>query len=152
MLPTPTAEDLRRAVSAAYYALFHAVTLRAAELLTSGDMRYERTRELRHGSLDDVARRVVDAGAPPSPPADPSSAEAIAAYRVRKVAYAIQRLRAEREEADYNHLTRFTQRRSVEAINLAAEAVDIVTAQAFLASAEGRAFLASVAEQARPRR
>lgn len=95
---------------------------------------------------------MADAGAPPSPPADPAPAEAIAAYRVRKVAYAIQRLRADREEADYNHLTRFTQRRSAEAINLAAEAVDIVTAQAFLASAEGRAFLASVAEQARPRR
>ncbi len=148
MLPAPRAEDLRRAVSAAYYALFHAITLQAAELLAAGDLRYERTRELRHGSLDDVARRLTGAGAPP---ADPASPEESAAYRVRKVAYAIQRLRADREDADYNHFARFTQRWAVEAITLAMEAVELVTSRAFLTSGEGQAFLASVAEQARPR-
>ena len=68
------------------------------------------------------------------------------------VARALLRLNAERQGADYDHFAHFTEPRANRAIDIAEEAVAVVTAPAFGASDGGRAFLRMLAAQleARP--
>lgn len=154
VLPEPAETEYRRAVSAAYFALFHAVTLRAVELLVSGDVpdqRYERVREFDHADIRKVALWASGAGPPPQPFAS-EAALARGDRRVRVIARAIGRLNLERRHADYDHFAQFGQSRANRAIGIAEEAVAIVTAPAFGASDGGRAFLRMLAAQpgARP--
>jgi hypothetical protein len=61
--------DLRRAVSAAYYALFHKLTLTAAEALlpaATQEQRWQLGRHFGHGEMRRVCEWVTG---PPSPPA-----------------------------------------------------------------------------------
>ena len=154
VLPEPEETEYRRAVSAAYFALFHAVTLRAVELLVPGDairQRYERVREFGHADVRKVA--LWASGAGPPPPAEESRA-AIARDDGQsfQVAVALLRLNDERRHADYDHFAQFSRSRANRAIDIATEAVATVTAPAFGASDGGRAFLRMLAAQleARP--
>ncbi len=118
----PDAEetDYRRAVSDAYYALYHAVTLLAAPVLSSTDdplEPYRRIRRFRHWHLRDAAEEARES----------------ADGQVRIVARAILRLHARRMAADYSHLARFTQVRARRLIGQAEAAVEAVTAPAFTA-------------------
>ena len=154
VLPEPEDTEYRRAVSAAYFALFHAVTLRAVELLVPGDaprQRYERVRDFEHAALRGVAQWASDAGTPPRSVAS-DAALARRDARVRMVARALLRLNAERQRADYDHFARFTEPHTTPLIDIAEEAVATVTAPAFGASDGGRAFLWMLAAQpgARP--
>ena len=145
--------NYRRAVSDVYFALFHALTLGAASLSESGADQYELTRRFEHRDVRNVALWVTDAGTPPSSlRLEPMMASAKADPQVRGVAMAIRRLHSKREDADYNHAVRFTWSSALELIDIAEEAVAIVTAPAFGASDGGRAFLRMLAAQleARP--
>lgn len=152
VLPEPGETEYRRAVSAAYFALFHAITLRAVDV--PGDeirQRYERVRQFGHADVRKVA--LWASGAGPPPPAEESRA-AIARDDGQsfRVAGTLLRLNAERRRADYDHFAQFSRSRANRAINAAEEAVAIVTAPAFGASDGGRAFLRMLAAQleARP--
>ncbi len=154
VLPEPEETEYRRAVSAAYFALFHAVTLRAVELLVPGDallQRYERVREFGHADVRKVAQWASGAG-PPPPRAESQAAVARDDGQSFGVAVALLRLNAERQRADYDHFARFTEPHATSLINDAEEAVATVTAPAFGASDGGRAFLRMLAAQleARP--
>lgn len=106
-LPGRGDTDYRRAVSAAYYALYHALTLRAATL-AEPSARYDAVRRFRHWRLRDVAQAVIGGG------------DAQAQHIARAVLF----LRTERIHADYNHRERFTPPRARDAIDIADEAVE----------------------------
>ncbi len=149
VLPEPAETEYRRAVSAAYFALFHAVTLRAVELLAPEDttrQRYERVRGFGHSHLRGVALWTSGAGTPPRA----AAAQAVIAHgdgQSLRVAAALLRLNAERRHADYDHLAQFSRSRANRAIAMADEAVAAVTGPAFGASDGGRACLRMLAAQ-----
>ena len=136
-LPGRTDTDYRRAVSAAYYALYHALTLQAAVLLATGGEpsgRYDAVRRFRHWHLRDVARAVIDGDAPGD-------------GQVERIVRILRFLRIEREHADYNRRERFTQRRAHDAITIATQAVEAVTAPAFAEGDGGQSLLRQLAAQ-----
>ena len=142
-LPERSATDYRRAVSAAYYALFHALTLRTVEALApdvAPRARYEQVREFGHPDLRRAALWASGAGVPSRSRAA-LVARARADGEVRRVAEAFLRLNAERADADYNHLAHFAEPRALRLIDTADEAVETVTAPAFAAADGGMAFL-----------
>ena len=153
MLPKRTEADYRRAASAAYYALYHAITLRAAVLLDSwgsSDDRYLLTRRFRHYHLRDVVMWVAGDDAPPVRwiveveylRNDPA---------IRKLTDDLLFLWGERLDADYNHISGFSQGRTLEALDIATDAVRTVTSPAFAGGEAGRAFLQLVADRANAR-
>ena len=138
--------DFRRAVSSAYYALFHAVTLASAGLLASSDPRLEITRAFNHRDLKTVATW-VGGGTPPEAVA--TAVEALRGdERVRQVAASLEQLIANREDADYNHSAAFSRGDAIGSIKDATEAVQIVESPEFSASPAGRLFLGLVALRA----
>ena len=152
-IPFPSSIDFRRAVSAAYYAVFHAVTLRAARLVQAEPGLYEQhrgTRRFEHRDVRNVALWATGSGTPPSVLLA-AVEEVRRDAQVRAVATAIQHLSDERRNADYNHFAEFTQNRALRAINRADDAVEIIESHTFARSNAGRAFLEMVAEQARAR-
>lgn len=128
-LPDRTETDYRRAVSAAYYALFHAVTLQAARVeVESKSNRPERwdtlTRRFRHKDVRLVATWV--AGGTLAERYASRFAGLEFGKQVESIATAFLDLIREREEADYDHSSVFTQERAVEAIDTANEAVETI--------------------------
>jgi len=149
MLPKRTEADFRRAVSAAYFALFHAVTLRAADLLAPGRIRSEQYRFARrftHRDVRTIAMWITRDGSPAA-----NWTATVENLRdddtIPKLAGDLLVLREERTHADYNHLTRFSQGRALDAIRVATEAVRTVTSHSFATSDAGQAFLRMVAAQ-----
>ena len=133
----PDAEeaDYRRAVSDAFYALYHALTLTAAPSMTDSDdplEPYRRVRRIRHRHVRAVAEEAV-AGAD---------------ERVRLVATTMLELYSQREAADYSHLAQFTHERAGRLIRRAERAVEAVTAPAFAEGDGGQSILRQLA--ARP--
>ena len=106
-LPGRGDTDYRRAVSAAYYALYHALTLRAATLAEPSG-RYDAVRRFRHWRLRDGARTVSGGGD----------------ARATPIADAALFLQSERVHADYNHRERFTRQRAQDDIDTADRAVE----------------------------
>lgn len=126
-LPDRTQTDYRRAVSAAYYALFHAITLQAArveaESKSSQPERWDPlTKRFRHEHIRQVTKWV--AGSPPAERFASRVAQLGFDQQVQDIAGAFQRLILEREEADYRHSSDFTQQRANEAIDIAGEALE----------------------------
>ena len=97
----PKQASLRRAVSTAYYALFHRLTFDAARFLIpgrQGALRAKVRRAFVHGDMKTVARAYA-AGSPPQPwsgLAAPPSPE------LRRVAKLFVELQQKRHEADYD--------------------------------------------------
>lgn len=155
-LPERTGEDFRRAVSAAYYAAFHAVTLACADHVapgSSGDDRGALARMINHRDLRTVAGW-VSGDRPPEHVAGivaalRSEGAADGASAVVRVAETIKRLVDAREEADYNHRAPFDRDEARMHVRDAGEAVDLVEAPAFADSAGGRQFLGLLALRAR---
>ena len=146
----PTATDFRRAVSSAYYGLFHAVTLACVSGIVPGapdEQRYALTRAFAHRDLRGVSGWVSG----DKPPAYAESA--IGALRddatVRAVANAIERLGEARLTADYNHSASFEREDVVDLVQTAQQAVDLLESPAFADSPAGRLFLGLVALRAR---
>ena len=152
-LPSPSEADHRRAVSAAYYAVFHAVTLEATRFLVdrSGGFRRHRTaRRFEHRDIRLVALWASGAGTPP-----PRLASAVADLRrdeeVRRVAEDLGFLSGARRAADYDHFAQFTEARALGAIRVASRAVGTIEGGSFHTSEGGGTFLQLVADQARTR-
>ena len=126
-LPGRTEADYRRAVSAAYYALFHAVTLQAARVIAAPERPAHwdaLTGRFTHRHARLVATWV--AGGLPAERFASRVAGLEFDEQVQTIATAFQQLVREREEADYRHSSVFTQERAFEAIDIASEAVDVV--------------------------
>ena len=112
------ATDCRRAVSDAFYALYHALTLAAAPFMTSGDdplEPYRQVRRIRHPHVRAAAGVMKGS----------------ANERTRMVAGVLLDLYGWRIAADYDHLVRFTRPRAENLINRADEAVGAVAEAGF---------------------
>ena len=152
-LPQPSGIALRRAVSTAYFALFHAITLRAADLRASGGdsrERYALVRDFQHSDLHRVSLWIAGSGTPPSRWA-PVVASVSSDGDVRTVAEALQLLREARMDADYNHEASFTQSRAMSLVGTASQAASIVGSDAFAVSDVGQRFLQVLADQVEAR-
>lgn len=112
----PRQAVLRRGVSDAYYALFHAVTDAVARHAVQGAheaARHQFRRTLKHSRLAEVSRKVARGKrAGPSVLSNAASADEDA----RLVAQTLDELREEREAADYDHEEHFTALRLADAI------------------------------------
>ena len=111
----PDAEetDCRRAVSDAFYALYHALTLAAAPHMTASDDPldpYRQVRRIRHRHVRNAAEE----------------ARAGADEQVRMIARVMLWLYSRREAADYSHLVQFTRADAETLIDTADEAVEAV--------------------------
>ena len=107
----PSESECRRAVSDAFYALYHALTLAAMPHMTASDDPFEPYRRLRG-----IRHRHVRAAA--------EEALASADGQARMVADAMLGLYVWRGTADYSHLVHFTPDDADDAINLATPAVE----------------------------
>ena len=112
--PNADETDYRRAVSDAFYALYHALTLAAMPHMTASDDPFEPYRRIRG-----IRHRHVRAAA--------EEALANADRRTRLVAGVMLGLYRWREAADYSHLIRFTSKDARDAIDFADEAVEALT-------------------------
>lgn len=124
----PPQVGLRRAVSAAYYAVFHALTERLAGAslahLAPGDLSVLR-RQIDHAALDRALRAASGRGAPTLH--DPRAkqlghlARATLARNatVRDLAKRFSTLRKEREAADYDHVKMFNRGEVLELVRSA---------------------------------
>ncbi len=120
-----TTDDYRRAISSAYYGLFHALTLASAALFTpSEDSRHELVRWMRHADLKRVTAWVQ--GEKPPDGLENSVGVLRDDERVRTIAAAFQRLVSARENADYNHFATFEQSDVRDLVRNAQEAVDLL--------------------------
>jgi uncharacterized protein (UPF0332 family) len=122
---SPRNADLRRAVSSAYYALFHHVTLLLAQaLLPTGSEkeRLELTRLFNHTDLAGLCERVTGTGTPPKHQGsvlDHLRANVI----LTDIATAFSDLMQARHDADYNHLAQFSRPEVLTLIDSANDAV-----------------------------
>ena len=110
--------DYRRAVSDAFYALYHALTLAAVPFMAPSDdplEPYRRLRDIRHPHVRAVAQAM----------------EGSANEQVGMVADSMLFLYHWRAAADYDHLVRFVRPRVVNLIDLADEAVGAVAEAGF---------------------
>lgn len=122
----PRNANLRRAVSAAYYALFHSLALAMAEhLLPEGsrEERYALTRSVTHDAIRVVCQWVTQRGSLPSH-ASQVVDRAAANQDLVDVASAYVELREARHEADYDHLAAFNKPRTLNLVDLARDAVE----------------------------
>ena len=111
--PEPAESECRRAVSDAFYALYHALTLAAMPHMTASDDPFEpyrRMRGFRHRHVRSAAEEAQES----------------ADERVRMVAEVMLRLYTSREAADYSHLVRFTRVDVETLIRRATRAVEAV--------------------------
>ena len=111
--PEPSESECRRAVSDAFYALYHALTLAAMPHMTASDDPFEpyrRLRGIRHWHVRAAA----------------NEARAGTDEQARMVARAMLWLYTWREEADYDHLVQFALKDANEAIGIATQAVEAV--------------------------
>lgn len=148
--PAPDHVDCRRATSAAYYALFHALTVEAAATLVPGGdpaRRYRDARRFEHRALRAGALWTVGAGTAPER-LIPLAAVAQGDREAQAVAQTLLALALKRRNADYNHFAEFGPDVAKDAILSAAVAVDAVESSSFAGGEGGRAFLELLASQA----
>ena len=113
--------DLRRAISAAYYALFHELTGDAADLSAqTGRVRDRLRRTYSHKSMDDAAKR-MEGGKIAAVVDDLISPTA----SLRSVAADFRRLQQQRHLADYDLAKRFRKSEAVAAVARAERALNI---------------------------
>lgn len=120
----PRQANLRRAVSTAYYAVFHLLTDAVARRLVGGsgkrvDLREASRRALGHGSMKDVAKG-FGSGAPKAMWA--RALNGPVGQDVQRVANAFVALQEARHRADYDLGTPFTRQETLAAVQLAGEA------------------------------
>lgn len=131
----PRNTNLRRATSAAYYALFHAMSWALARHLLPDGSDEELAhvcRALEHGALQKACGWVAKGEKPPD---EMTSVVAAAKQdpRVVDIADALLELRVQRHAADYDHMADFTKPGVLSLIDMARDAVekldDLQTAQ-----------------------
>lgn len=122
----PSQASLRRAVSAAYYALFHLLVDEATRLMFSGPgrapLRPVAARAFRHSTMKALARQFATPGVPAK------LAPALSARPIQPalvdVAATFQELQQARHEADYDLSRRFTRPEVLLLIDLVQQAFD----------------------------
>lgn len=121
----PRNADLRRAVSAAYYALFHAVVMDATLTLlaqSGDDDRWRLARHFEHGAVKQVCQWVTN-------PAQASRGTGKAMSDIASdpafvdIAPAFLTLLESRHDADYDHLAEFSRPQVLGLVNLARDAI-----------------------------
>ncbi|GAA4810384.1 hypothetical protein GCM10023200_55170 [Actinomycetospora chlora] len=120
--------DLRRATSAAYYAVFHRVALYTLERLVPTAPRSHQlglARSLQHGSVAQVCRAVLHAPAPKtSAHHRPVTDDLAADVRITDFAQVFLDLQQRRHEADYDHLADFNRPGALSSVQGARQAVE----------------------------
>lgn len=124
----PKEINLRRAVSAAYYAVFHQLTECGVQMLLPGrrgELRAQLRRKFKHGSMKTVAqatksREELDAG-------------------IRFVADAFVQLQEARHDADYDFSRSFAKAEALDHIRLARDALERL--EAARTTTDGERFL-----------
>ena len=121
----PTQANLRRSVSASYYALFHFLIDEATKLMLPGRNQILRdclARAFRHKDMRDFAKVIADSNHPtklvPAFNGQPLEQKLI------KVASTFCKLQQARHEADYNRLSRFSRREVLIIADKAEQAFD----------------------------
>lgn len=140
----PRHTDLRRANSAAYYALFHEVALATARHLLPGSTAEEVQRAARrvsHTSIRSAADWIAG-GTPPKHLAD-TVARLRANPDLTDVANAFKELQEQREKADYDHEADFTRPGTHARIQQAARAIRLL--RRWSSHADFRSFLGLIA-------
>jgi hypothetical protein len=121
----PGNADLRRAVSAAYYAVFHHIVLSLCRHhlpAASDEVRYTLARHITHRAVKQVSAWTI---APTSSPTRVRDAAALmrASRDLHDVAFNFSYLYDSRHDADYNHLADLRQSSTVASIDRAREAI-----------------------------
>jgi hypothetical protein len=121
----PRNADLRRAVSSAYYALYHHLVLGAAKHLLplcSEEDCWHLCRLFQHTAVREVFDWIARPGPPPARVAY-SVKRLRANVPLRDVAIAFQQLQQARYDADYNHIADFTRPETLSLIDTAEDAI-----------------------------
>ncbi len=138
----PKQASLRRAVSTAYYAVFHLLAASAAAQAspaTPAGLSERIQRAVEHGAMKDAAKRFESGNLPDhirSLIANPLPAQLIA------IAQNFIRLQEERHKADYDLATRFERARAQDAVALAVQS--FADWEMIRNTDEARVFLASL--------
>jgi uncharacterized protein (UPF0332 family) len=112
----PKQVDLRRAVSAAYYGLFHLLTTEAAQNWRHASQRDRFARLFDHGRMKTCSSRLVSRPLPVDPAQVPVAAD------VRLVADSFVKLQQARHTADYDNSKVWSRTQVYELISLAEDA------------------------------
>lgn len=118
---------LRRAVSAAYYAVFHAFALRVAgQVLPHGSSvdQQRLTRSLEHAALREVCQWVIGRPGAGKKHVQPIVASLQSDPAVRQLAGITFRLQEARHLADYDHLAAFDKASTLSSVNEAKVVLD----------------------------
>jgi uncharacterized protein (UPF0332 family) len=121
----PKQASLRRAVSSAYYALFHFLIDRAVRRLVRArdrqGLRDVLGRAFQHAAMKEAAKAF--AGGTLKTQFDPALAGNAITQQLKDIADAFVRLQEARHEADYNRGRDFTRREALDAVDSAQKAV-----------------------------
>ena len=114
---SPVQADLRRAVSAAYYALFHLLIRETVSHWSLDSSRDGLARMFEHRVMAKAAERILDAKLFPFSGQDPAVVR-----QLRTVAKAFGRLQDERHTADYDNAKSWTQLEALDEVKTAVRA------------------------------
>lgn len=122
----PKQASLRRAVSTAYYALFHLLTSSSVAFLVSGSApgREDLRRALRRSYAHATMKAVSNAFASGAPPAIWQPASGAISRELRQVAEAFVELQEARHEADYDHGRAWTRQEARDLVHRGRAAFD----------------------------
>lgn len=108
----PKQASLRRAVSTAYYALFHLLIQEASSNWSRADTRDYLARAFEHRIMKDACKRAENASYDPSVPAN-------VVAKLRSVARAFRELQLQRHLADYSNITKWDRVKASAKVNQA---------------------------------
>lgn len=120
----PKQASLRRAVSAAYYAVFHLMAREGARRLAPGEprgLREQVQRAFNHTAMNEVCRRFAQGNVAGLPPAMRALVVAPLAPRLVFIAAAFVDLQAARHRADYDTTAQFSRSEANDWVDLAAQ-------------------------------
>jgi uncharacterized protein (UPF0332 family) len=110
----PKQASLRRAISTAYYALFHLLVSEAISNWKVPGQRADLARAFEHGRMKEASKRIAGRSFPGSGPSAVSA--------LRNVAKIFERLQQSRHKADYDNSTQWTRTSAVAEIDVVGEA------------------------------
>lgn len=148
----PKQASLRRAISTAYYALFHLLTDEASTFLIAGNepdraaLRLTARRALAHGDMKDVSNAVRD---PRSKVSRVWLAGASVPVDLKDVAQAFVELQEARHQADYDLSKSFTRQETIDLLDRSTQA--FAAWQRCRKSPEAKAYLVAFALNSRLR-
>ena len=114
----PSAADLRRAVSAAYYALFHLLISKTVANWSHGASRDDLARMFEHRVMKAASKSVLNDKQNPFQGEDPWVVQ-----RLRSVAESFVELQEKRHTADYDNVTQWTPTAAKRVVGITAHAV-----------------------------